>query len=274
MKRIKIINDSKALVSKNISPSELIRLISVILLSVLMNPCFADMMNLNEYMPTRLQDATPIPGQSMDLQFTTNFNKDRSQDQMIFRPDIRYGVSDKLQLETQSTLLSGNDEKDHGETQLGALYQFNESDNLMPVFAWNPMIIFPTGKGNRGLDFSNTFVLTSTLNGTAKDPLTQIHLNVNWRRNNTHGSDERKDAGLYIFGISQLLTKNAALIADVLHEEDSKKGEEANSFELGLHLGIGNEYYMSIGGGVGFGGQSPPWNALVALEKQIDHVFQ
>lgn len=231
-------------------------------------------MNLNEYMPTRLQDATPIDEKSMDLQMSADFNKMGSQDNIIFRPNIRYGMTKKLQLEVDATLLSGSDEKDHGETQLGGLYQFNESDNFIPVIAWNPMVIFPTGKSSEGLDFSHQIVLTSTLSGTSQKPKTQIHLNGSWSRNNNARRDERKDAGLFIFGISQLLHERAALIVDVLHEEESEKKSESNSLEAGVHLGLGNEYYLSLGAGLGFGGKSHKWNGLLAFEKQIDHIFQ
>lgn len=221
-------------------------------------------MNLNEYMPTRLQDATPIDEKSMDLQMSADFNKAASQDQMIYRPNIRYGMTKKLQLEVDATLLSGSDEKDHGETQLGGLYQFNESDNYIPVFAWNPMVIFPTGKGGKALDFSQEIVLTSTLAGTSQKPKTQIHLNASWCRS----------SNLSIFGISQLLHERAALIMDILHEEDFEQDSESNSLEAGLHLGLGNEYYLSLGAGLGFGGKSQKWNGLLAFEKQIDHIFQ
>lgn len=219
-------------------------------------------MNLNEYMPTRLQDATPIDAKSMDLQMSSNFNKASPQDHMIYRPDIRYGVTKKLQLEMESTFLSGGEEKDHGETMLGGLYQVNESDDLFPMLALNPLVTFPTGKKSGHFDFSQEFVLTSTLNGTSKDPRTQLHVNVTWGR----------QSELYIFGVSQLLHERAALVVDILHVEED--GEESNAFETGVHLGLGEEYYLSLGGGLGFGGKSQNWSGLVALEKQIDNIFR
>lgn len=245
----------------------------LLLFGLLWSQAYADVMNLNEFMPTRLQDATPIAQDSIDFQLSAELSQEGSLTQTIYRPNFRAGLTDQLQLELYGTQFSGGDESNSGEVAIGGLYQINESDTLWPMLAWNPVIVVPTGEGSEGVDLNNELVLTSTLRGTARQPKTQFHLNLDWIHDSHNRSSERANRGFYGFGMSQLLGEKLALIVDIIREEESEEGSESNNVEAGLHQDLGKEFYLSVGASAGFGGTSASWTALLAVEKQIDGVL-
>jgi hypothetical protein len=233
----------------------------------------ADIMNLNEFMPTRLQDATPIDQGSIDIQMSAELSQEGAITQTVFRPNFRAGVTDRFQFEVYGTQFSGGEESESGEIAIGGLYQINESDTMVPMFAWNPMIVVPTGKASDGIDLNNEIVLTSTLRGTARQPKTQFHLNLDWIHDSQNKTDHRANRGFYGFGVSQLLGERMALVVDLIREEESEEGNESNNLEAGIHQDLGKEFYLSLGASAGFGGTSASWTALLAIEKQIDGVL-
>jgi hypothetical protein len=94
----------------------------------------ADVMNLNEFVPTHLEDATPVDVGATIYQLTGEFEK-ASPDTFTWRPDIRYGLNKKIQLEAQGDLMSGGRESRGGEAKAAVQYKLNESDNAFPVIA-------------------------------------------------------------------------------------------------------------------------------------------
>lgn len=222
----------------------------------------ADVMNLNEFVPTHLEDATPVDVGKTIFQLSGKFEKENP-DEITFREDIRYGLSQHLQLEAMVDQISGGPEIRSGESKFSFLYMPYESKSALPALGINPFVAFPTGKKSEGTDPGAKLILTSTFGET------QLHLNYQLRHNAGRKSGERADEILYAFGMSRKLIEKLALIVDVIHQDDNEKSTFKNYVETGLHQETLKGIYLSYGIGKGYGPDSPDWMGNLSLEIEI-----
>ncbi|WPU67196.1 hypothetical protein [Peredibacter starrii] len=232
-------------------------------------PALSDVMNLNNDMPTHLEDATPIDEHTFDLQYSLALEKG-DQDELRHRPNFRYGISKDLQFETEATIFSGGKEDYSGQTDMGLLYRLNHSKNLIPELSISPVAIFPTGKGMDSMLYSVRINLTTTLIGTSEKPDFQIHFNYQFEHNDSADAMERTDRNIYTFGMSQRILEGTALVVDAFLEEQHEKGENVYLIEAGLHHNLGNNYFIGVSFGTGLGSSVADSQGLLAFEKQFD----
>lgn len=231
-------------------------------------PVFAsDLMNLNELMPTRIEDAAPIDAKQWQMQLSTAFNEDGDSDQAFFWPNLRYGVNKRLQLEAYHTLKSGGDETGNGDIYIGGLYQLNESHDWSPVFAFEPNLTLSTGEHSRGEDFDYKILISSSLRGTPQKPITQFHFNFKQSYNDDPRSNERRNRYMYAVGMSQRVNHLTVFVADLIFSEEKRKWHTDNAFEVGLLRMVEDDVRIGVGLGVGIGEDSPSWGANLALVK-------
>lgn len=229
---------------------------------------YSDVMNLNEFVPTHLEDASPVDEHSTIFQLSCQFEKE-DKDDVTWRPDIRYGLTKRIQLEVLTDIISGGDENQSGETKAGVLYQVNESSNAFPVLSLNPVAQIPTGKHSRGTDLGMKFLLTSTISGTQKKPEAQLHLNYEYLNNASRRPRERAGEFLFAFGYSRRIRQNMALVIDYYHEADTPQDRDEDFFEAGIHQQAGEKLYFSLGAGVDVGSAKPHWTVISAVEYEI-----
>jgi hypothetical protein len=235
-------------------------IIKIILVSLLMPAAYADVMNLNEFMPTRLEDSKVIKEKTMEVQLSSDFQK-MDQDETIFRENVRYGVSEKLQMEMLSNHISGGGEEGSGEILLGGQYDIIDQVGI------SPMIVFPTGKKEEGIDTHLKINQSSTILGSTNTPMLQFHVNVDWAHNNRRNSGERPDHYFYAAGFSYLFSDSGSVILDIHREEDQQKDMEINMLEFGTQYDIGYHYLVGLGTGVGIGDESPEWSGIFTILK-------
>lgn len=228
----------------------------------------ADVMNLNEFVPTHLEDATPVDEHATIFQLSAHFERE-DQDDVTWRPDIRYGLTKKIQLEVMADLITGGEENQSGETKAGIMYQLNESDSAFPVFSLNPIAQFPTGKDAEGIDLGMKLILSSTLSGTKEKPDSQLHLNLEHLHNAQRKAGERPAEHILSFGCSQRIREKIALVLDYYHEADTPDDRDEDFVEAGIHLQAGQRLYLSLGAGVDVGPGVPHWNTVSAIEYEI-----
>lgn len=243
--------------------------VMIFLLLILCGSAVADVMNLNEFMPTRLEDATVIDETTWDVQWSTVYEEDHPDDLVINWPNLRYGAARQLQLDLQGTMYSGGEEKNSGDISLGAQYQFNESSTLTPMIAINPVFTFPTGKGSRGEDFEYKVIVTEDIIGTSENPIVQFHLNFRHSYNDRPDDNERTNRFMYTIGMSNKLYEQTALIIDIVLEEEIKNHKTSNKLEMGVHHDLGGKFQLGTALAAGFGQDSPSWAANVGIEKQF-----
>lgn len=225
-------------------------------------------MNLNNYMPTQLEDSTPIDKDSLDFQYSAVLEQ-KSQHIILHRPNLRYGLTEDMQLETQATIESGGNEDQSGEADLGLQYRLNRSRNYFPEIALSPTIIFPTGKNSRAVDYSLKLILTSTLIGNDEYPVTQIHFNYLILKNNQKGNEERSERYEYLLGVSHRLFQDTAIIFNGVVSDNTKKEDQNYLLELGVHHNLGHDFFVALSYGQGLGSSSVKQQTLLAIEKQF-----
>lgn len=228
----------------------------------------ADVMNLNNFMPTQLEDAAPIDAHSMDVQYSVALEK-MGKDIVLHRPNVRYGMNQHLQLEAQATVDSGGSEFHSGESEFNLLYRVNQSSSMLPEVSLSPLAIFPSGKGMSGVDYGVRINFSSLLMGTSKRPLTQLHFNFQIVHNNEARQYEVLDRYLYALGASHRLADETALVLDVMSNEDPQ-GKKSYLVELGWHQGLGKEFYLGVSASAGLGASEIKQMGIIALEKQFN----
>jgi hypothetical protein len=228
----------------------------------LIQTAYADVMNLNEFMPTRMEDSKVIQERGLEFQVSSNFKK-QDTDEIIFRENVRYGAKKNLQLEMIANQLTGGSEKGSGEIQLGGQY------DVIPQLGISPMIMLPTGKSEDGVDTHLRFNNSTTFIGSPNTPYLQLHINFDWAHNSQNAPDERANHNLYVTGISYKFNDSGSVLLDVIREEEQEEGVESNMLELGTQYDIGSHYLLGLGGGIGFGDESPHWNGILSLVKQV-----
>lgn len=223
-------------------------------------------MNLNEYAPTRLEDASPTDEHKLDLQLSSVFEQeDPNQMQVRFNP--RYGISKEAQLEAVANFFSGGDERGSGRIKLGGLYQFTDSRGFMPKIALSPFLVAPSGKYDQRLGYDNKLLVSWTLQGANERPEAEIHLNFGHSYHPIVADDERYNQFLFAFGYSYQIKRYAALVIDYFHQLDEKKTEEENMLETGIQHDLGNDTFLAVGGGAAVGA-GPSWSGNLSLTKQ------
>lgn len=240
-----------------------------LLAALLTGVAHADVMNLNEFMPTRIVDAVPMKASAWDLQWSTAFEEDWPSDVVVQRPVVRYGAHRRFQLEVGSTITSGGEEINSGDVELGGQYQLNESIDWFPIFSLSPFFILPTGKFSQGEDFGYLFAVTTTLRGVPSDPATQFHFNLRHTYNDNPRDAERRNRYEYAVGMAQKLTQRSALVMDMILQEERIKGEVANLLEAGIHQELGLGWQLGVSLAAGVGEDSPSWTANLGVEKQF-----
>lgn len=222
--------------------------ILIILLSV--TSAFADIMNLNEYMPTRLVDASVTKLHHVEAQGTVRIDDD--DDEFTLAPNLRWGLIKRAQLEYNSDFIKTTGEKEHtrSEHKLGLQWNFHDQDDWVPALAIYPVFILPQGSGSEAIDSSVKMLLTYTLIGTLIDPVGQFHLNYRWTHNSDRQENENKTGKLLIFGYSHRIGEQSSLVADFLHQKELPSSEFQNVLELGILHELHEKFHLGLGAGM------------------------
>jgi hypothetical protein len=221
---------------------------------------YADVMNLNEFMPTRMEDAAVTNQNQVELQGSVDYEDDEKQ--FIFRPNLRWGAYKRVQVEYTSDFISApkGSETGSGAQTIGAQWNFNDQDNWVPSLAIEPQVIFPSGKDAHGADTSIKAILTYTLAGTITDPVGQFHLNYRWYNNADNQLEENKTGELFLLGYAHKISPHSSLLLDFVNEQTAFSSQVQNDVELGwihefcetVNIGLGaaldikQGYYSSI----------------------------
>ncbi len=245
---------------------------SRVVCAVLCLPAFAgivrgaDHFNLEENLPTRLEDAFPIAFMGREMQgFARYESTSDSEDRVTLQPRLEFGFAPNWQATIEAPfLLGGADDAGSGDVQLSTLYNFNQETTLLPAFAVAGGVTFPTGEDSEGLDTRLRLIATKTL-GTAPAQ-DRLHLNVGWTRNAANADDERENRYEFIIGYSRRIGPDATLVFDLVREQTELEDEESNLVEAGVRWALTPNAVLSLGGGVGLGDDSPEFTTTAGLQ--------
>ena len=228
----------------------------------------ADHSNLDEGLPTQVEDAYPVAFRSREIQavFTYESTQD-SEDRVIMEPRLEFGVLPNTQLTLHVPFYSGNaDRSGSGDVGLGVLYNFNTETLVLPALALAAEADLPSGKDSHGVDTTLKLIVTKTVSASGLD---RVHFNLEWKRNASPEADERKNHYVGILGYSRRIGPDTILVADYVREEAAQEDEAANIVELGVRRQLTPLTVLSVGVGAGLGEDSPDFRATFGLQRSF-----
>ena len=150
----------------------------------------ADHLNLEEGLPTEVEDAYPVPYQGIELQGAVKYDCINGKDSVVIEPRLEYGIAPNTQARIAVPFKFGNAESDGiGDVGVEVFYNFNIETLKTPAFAVSVGVDTPTGEDSAGIDPTVKLIMTKTL-GTGTN-LYRLHLNVGYTFNDATKDDER-----------------------------------------------------------------------------------
>jgi Putative MetA-pathway of phenol degradation len=228
----------------------------------------ADHMNLEEGLPTRVEDAYPTAFRNREVQGVFSYDRTRQDENRVtLEPRLEFGISPNTELRIRAPFYTGNaDRTGSGNLDVSALYNFNAEGLVLPALAVEGEGEIPTGKDSRGFDTTLKFIATKSISQTGLD---RIHLNLGWTHNAGREADEREHRYLAILGYSRRLTADTVLVADFIREQERKRGENSNVIELGIRWQLTPRAVISFGAGAGIGEESPRARATIGFQRSL-----
>lgn len=246
-------------------------LVGFLLLFCLLPQAFAsDHTNLEEGLPTELEDAYPIKFRSREFQGLIRYVDEGKEHRMVYRPVLEVGIFPNTQFNVSGTFYSGNvDREGSGDVSASLFYNFNTESVAVPAFSLAVEADFPSGVRSAGVDVTTKLVL-SKMPVVRSTLLHRLHANLIWKRNaGIDEEEEREDQFKWIAGFSSRAGRDMSLIIDYVREQKEKKGEDANLVEAGLRRQLTPFTLAVLGAGVGFGDDSERYRVTFGFQHSF-----
>ena len=244
----------------------------------------ADHTNLDENLPVTVEDAYPIPFNSIEAQGYFLYDRNRvgprgqggrASDAFTFAPRVELGLFRNFQASVALPYRVGNGpETRQGSFQAQGLYNFNTEGVALPAFALGFGVYQPFGYQNGGTETLVKAVATKSIGsfGTNYVPR-RLHLNAAWFHNYDplRSADERERRDRYLVGVgySQPISNDAVLVADIYRQELRDRRRAENMVELGVRYQLTPQTVLSGAVGTGFADRSPAFRALVGVQHTL-----
>lgn len=228
----------------------------------------ADHLNLEEGLPTQLEDAYPIAYRGREIQAHISYeHQDDGKDRVTLQPQFEFGFAPNAQGKiTVPFFLGDADKKDSGNLGLEAFYNFNTEGIYLPAFALSARADLPTGREAAGIDTTLKAIATKSVTRTGLD---RVHLNAAWKRNAGRGPMEREHMYEIVAGYSRRLGADTVIVADYVREQDEEKGKTFDIIELGVRRQLTPLTVLSAGAGAGLSKHSPDLRLVLGLQKSF-----
>ncbi|QWV92964.1 transporter [Geomonas oryzisoli] len=230
----------------------------------------SDHTNLDENLPTELQDAYATPFRNREVQGVVRYIDEDPGNRFVYQPRFEFGVLPNTEFTVQGTFYSGNtDRTGSGDVSAEVLYNFNTESLYLPAFALAVNADFPTGERSAGVDVT-TKVILSKMPYVRTTWLHRLHANLIWKRNaGRDRATERHVQFKGIIGFSCRAGKDQSLVLDYVREQKEKKHEESNVVEAGLRRQLTPYTIGSIGAGAGFGDASERYRVTIGVQHSF-----
>ncbi|MDJ0800501.1 MAG: transporter [Calothrix sp. MO_167.B12] len=228
----------------------------------------ADHLNLEEGLPTEVEDAYPIPYQGIELQGAVKYDRINGKDSLIIEPRIEYGFAPNWQGRIAVPFQFGSAESDGiGDVGVEVFYNFNTETLKTPAFALSVGVDTPTGEDSVGVDPTVKLIMTKTL-GTGAN-LDRLHVNVGYTFNDAKKDDERRNVIKAVAGYSRRLDPQTILVTDFVYEQEKEEKKDAYILELGIRRQATPLTVWSIGAGLGIGRDSPDFRVTAGIQHSL-----
>lgn len=233
-------------------------------------PAFAaDHTNLEEGLPTQIEDAYPLGYRGREAQALLRYERtEEGGDRLVLDPRLELGIARNAQLKFSLPVFLGSaDRSNSGDLGIEGFYNFNQESLWLPALAASLRADLPTGKDSAGVDTTWKLLATKTLGKSAL--FHQLHLNVGYRHNAEREPGERREHYSAALGYSVRLGPDTLLVADVLREQEKKEGKAWNMLELGVRRQLTPLTVVGMGLGAGISEDAPE----LRLNLAFQHAF-
>jgi hypothetical protein len=226
-----------------------------------------DHVNLEEGLPTSLEDAYPTAYRNREVQFYTRYERGRDgTDRVVYNPRFEFGPFRNTQVSVTVPFYSGSgDRTGSGDVQIEAFYNFNTESRKLPAFAVVGRVTAPSGKNSRGLDTAVKFIATKSISNR----FDRLHVNLELERNAGARFDERNTLYRAILGYSGRIGADTLFVADFVRRQERMRGENSNVIEAGIRRQLNPLTVLTFGAGVGVGEQSPRFQISIGIQRSI-----
>lgn len=226
----------------------------------------SDHMNLEEQLPTDLEDALPSEYKIPELQSASRYEHTREGgDRFVLQERMEYGFAPNWHVKVGVPFLLGSaDKTGSGNVDIELLKALNAETELLPIFALEAGADFPTGFDSRGVNTGVKFLATKTVGESATLP--RLHFNLSWVHNIGGTADQRRDRYIALLGFSRFLPGDNVLVMNVGREQELEKDKTANLVEAGLRRMFMERSVISVGAGAGLGADAPRFRVTVGFQ--------
>jgi hypothetical protein len=228
----------------------------------------ADHQNLEELLPTAIEDAFPIPYRGREIQGRFAYERTRDdKDRFVLEPRIEVGLFPNFQASLRVPYRLGDaEDTDRGQVGLAGLYNFNQETLIVPALALAGEGQAPYGEGEEPWQTRVKFIATKTLPSAR---LQRLHLNAAWIHAYDAAPDERDDRYEVAIGYSVALQAELTLVADVVRQQELLDGKSTNLVETGLRYQLSPLMVLTAGAGVGFGRSETEFRVLFGFQYSL-----
>lgn len=226
-----------------------------------------DHVNLEEGLPTSLEDAYPTAYRNREFQFVTRYERGRDgTDRVTLNPRVEFSLFRNSQFKIEAPFYTGSGDKTgSGDIRVEGFYNFNTESRKLPAFAISGRIIAPSGRNSRGVDTAIKFIATKSISNR----FDRLHVNLELERNGGARFDERNTLYTAIVGYSGRVGADTLFVADFVRRQERLRGENSNIIEAGIRRQINPLTVISFGAGVGIGEQSPRFQFRIGIQRSI-----
>lgn len=230
--------------------------------------CAADHQNLEEFLPTQIEDAYLVPYRGRELQGRFQYEETENDEaRFTVAPRLEFGPFRNFQAEVKVPYRAGEaDDADSGEVTVAGLYNFNQETVVVPAFTLGAEMVAPWGRGDQPWQTRVKFILTKTMPSKVHQ---RIHFNGAWTHAYDAAPNERADRYEIALGYSVSVHAQAILVVDVVREEELREGRENNLVEAGIRYQLTPLTVLTAGGAAGFAGSETDFRALVGFQHSL-----
>lgn len=226
--------------------------------------------DLEENLPTELEDAYATPYRNIEFQGFVRYMDEKPGNRFVYQPQFEFGIIPNTQLKLAGTFYSGNvDREGSGNVSSEVLYNFNAESVYVPATALAVNAELPTGERSNGVDVTTKLIFTK-MPYVRTTLLHRLHANLIWKRNAGRDREtERHDQFKGILGVTSRAGKDMTVILDYVREQKEQKHEEANVVEIGLRRQLTPFTTAAVGAGAGIGADSERYRITIALQHSF-----
>ena len=229
----------------------------------------ADHTNLEEGLPTEVEDAYPIHYQGIEVQTEVRFETlGDGAEALKIEPRLEWGFAPNWQgrVTLPFNVLAEDDENALSAVGLEVFYNFNTEGIHIPAFAVSLGAEIPT-EDDSGVELTLKGIMTKSIGrGNALD---RLHLNVGYTFNTEAHEGERDGRLSAVLGYSRRLSPETMFVSDIAFEQEEQDDENSLILEAGLRHQVSPLSVLSVGTGVGLTEDSPDFRLTFGWQQAL-----